>query len=121
MGGSLIAVSRQDAEGSFQLYDLLSELQERPELWDPDADGRFPWGSWACSHFNLERRKLRLRELPDGKVEHSGCEYVRYCRECLDQGHHECIPSATLDRIREFQAIALSKKEQRPAKRKKTQ
>ena len=113
IGGSLIAVSRADAEGSFQLYDLLSEYVERPELWRPDAEGRIAWGTWAYYHFNMGRQKLGLHEIGDGKVEHSGCEFVRYCRECLDRGHPEFIPPATLARIRAFEEVR-SQREQQP-------
>ena len=91
---------------------MLSESVEKPELWKPDADGRFAWGTWAYFHFNMERQNLGLYELPDGKVEHSGCEFVRYCRECLDQGHPEFIPSATLARIRVFEEVR-SQREQK--------
>ena len=91
---------------------MLSESVEKPELWKPDADGRFAWGTWAYLHFNMERQNLGLYELPDGKVEHSGCEFVRYCRECLDHGHPEFIPSATLARIRVFEEVR-SQREQK--------
>jgi hypothetical protein len=95
VGGSLIAANKKDAESSFQLYDLCSESINRPDLFRPVADGRNCWAAWAYAHFNMERDKFGLHHVDDGKVEHSGCEYIRYLRECMDQELWEFIPPST--------------------------
>ena len=102
VGGSLIPTSVKDDETSFQLFDLVSRGDLPTGLMSTTSIGRCRWGAWAYAHFNAERGRAGLSQLPADKCEHSGCEFVRYCRECLQQGWADYIPSRTLSRLQEL-------------------
>ena len=101
VGASLIATSIQDDQDTFQLYDIVSSAKLPPGFLEQGNSKRSRWGIWCYGHFNAERERLDLHPLADGKAEHSGCEYIRYCSECLDRGWLQCIPPKTLERIRQ--------------------
>ena len=115
VGGSLVATSKKDNGDSFQLYDILASAELPPGFLQPSSSKRIRWGVWCYAHFNQERGRLNLHTLPDGKIEHSGCEYIRYCRECWAHGWLECIPTKTLERIQLWSRA----KEERPKKKSK--
>ena len=119
VGGSLIATSQKDNLDSFQLYDILSTAELPPGFLQPSSSKRIRWGIWCYAHFNEERDRLNLHTLPDGKIEHSGCEFIRYCRECWDRGWLECIPPKTLERIQQFSRSVERAKKQEEARAKK--
>jgi hypothetical protein len=105
-------------EDTFQLFDLVSDGKLPDGFMMTNSAGRIRWGAWAYNHFNAERENVGLDQLTSDKCEHSGCEYIRYCRECLQNGWAEYIPPKTLERLAELgyhkgPSVPPSKKQRR--------
>jgi hypothetical protein len=102
VGPSLLAANAKDRDTALQLFDLLSDGELPTGMLSQTESGlakRAAWATWAYGHFNEVRSRFGLPEIERGRIEHSGCEFIRYIREMIDKHWLEEIPAATRTRI----------------------
>ena len=84
------------------LFDVLSDGELPQGMLSQTETGlakRDAWAAWAYDHFNEVRSQFGLPEIEKGRVEHSGCAFIRYIREMIDMNWLEEIPAATRAKV----------------------